>query len=137
MTESTKIAFVARRISEVQDISDLVGGLFPGNPNQQHAAGRILLALKANPGLHSMSCLERQHEISRRVLQRARAKLARLGLIEYASRLSIRYGGQEGWRLSSRMSTALRQLADRVDQWRADVAPARLAKDEALVGMLR
>jgi hypothetical protein len=137
MSESTKIIFVARRISEVQDISDLAKALFPGNPNQQHAAARILLGLKANPSLRSMTCLERQHEISRRILQRARAKLARLGLIEYASRLNIRYGGQEGWRLSSRMSTALRQFADRIDQWRADVRPDRLAKDEVLAGLLR
>ena len=137
MTESTKISFVARRICEVQDISDLIRVLFPGNANQQHAAARILVALKADPSLRSMSCLERQHEISRRMLQRARAKLARLGLIEYASRLSIRYGGQEGWRLSSRMSTALRQFADRIDQWRTDVRPERLAKDEVLAGLLR
>lgn len=137
MTESTKISFIARRICEVQDISDLVKVLVPGNANQQHAAARILLVTKANPSLRSMACLERQHGISRRTLQRARAKLARLGLIEYASRLGARYGGQEGWRLSSRMSTALRQFADRIDQWRADVRADRMAKDEVLADLLR
>jgi len=55
-----------------------------GNRNQQHAAARIFLELKASSGtMPSMSYLEREHSISRRTLQRARAKLARLGLIEH------------------------------------------------------
>ncbi len=37
----------------------------------------------------------------------------------------------------SRMSTALRQLADRVDGWRRDRRPERREKDERLVGVLR
>lgn len=137
MTESTKITFIARRVGDVDDVTDLVVILLPGNQNQQYAAARILLMLKAaDAPVASFSDLERQHCISRRTLQRARAKLARLGLIEYASALSSRYGGQSGWRLSSRMSTALRQLADRVDRWRSDVRPERMEKDEQLVGVL-
>jgi predicted transcriptional regulator len=137
MTEATKINFVARRVCEIQDLTDLVRALFPGNANLQHAAARILLTLKANESAKSLSDLERRHAISRRTLQRARAKLARLGLIEYASRLGLRYGGQEGWRLSGRMTTALRQMADRIDQWRLDGRPDRHAKDEMLIGLLR
>ncbi|MCX5677347.1 MAG: hypothetical protein NTX87_20375 [Planctomycetota bacterium] len=138
MTDSTKITFIARRVGDVDDVTDLVVILFPGNANQQHAAARILLMLKvADAPVASFVDLERQHGISRRILQRTRAKLARLGLIEYASALSSRYGGQQGWRLSGRMSTALRQLADRVDQWRSDNRPERLVKDEALAGLLR
>ena len=137
MTESTKINFIARRVAEVEDVTDLVAILFPGNQNQQHAAARVLLALKETPGpVASLSGLERKYGISRRTLQRTRAKLARLGMIEYASRLNARYGGQEGWRLSGRFSTALRQLADRADQWRGDRRPERLEKDEQLVGLL-
>ena len=137
MTESTKITFVARRVGDVDDVTDLVAILFPGNANRQHAAARILLTLKAaNAPSASLSDLERQYGISRRILQRTRAKLARLGLIEYASALSSRYGGQQGWRLSGRMSTALRQLADRVERWRSDVRPERMEKDEKLVGLL-
>ena len=137
MTESTRITFVARRVCEIQDVADLVKVLFPGNPNQQHAAARILLALKQSASVCSLSDLERGYQLSRRTLQRTRAKLAKLGLIEYASRLNARYGGQAGWRLSSRMSTALRQFADRIDQWRLDNRPERLAKDEVLAGVLR
>ena len=137
MTESTKITFVARRVDDVDDVTDLVAILFPGNQNQQRAAARILLMLKAaDAPVASFSDLERQHGISRRILQRTRAKLARLGLIEYASALSSRYGGQQGWRLSSRMSTALRQLADKIDRWRNDQRPERMEKDEMLVALL-
>ena len=137
MTESTKISFVARRVGDVDDVTDLVAILFPGNANQQHAAARILLMLKAaDAPVVSFSDLEHQHDISRRTLQRTRAKLARLGLIEYASALSSRYGGQHGWRVSCRMSTALRLLAEKIDRWRADCRPERVEKDERLVGML-
>ena len=138
VAETTKIDFRYRRITEVGDITDLVGILFPGNRNQQHAAARILLALKAARGPRlTLAHLERQHSISRRTLQRTRAKLARLGLIEYASPLNSRHGGQQGWRLSSRMGTALRQLADRIDVWRRDMRPERREKDERLVCVLR
>jgi len=138
MTESTKIDFRHRRVSEIDDVTDLVEMLFPGNGNQQHAAARILLALKASDEpLASLSLLEREHGISRRTLQRTRAKLARLGLIEFASALNSRYGGRWGWKLSSRMSTALRQLADRIDDWRRDTRPERREKDERLVELLR
>ena len=138
MTESTKISFRHRRVSEIDDITDLVAMLFPGNGNQQHAAAWILLALKAaGEPMATLAHLEREHSVSRRTLQRTRAKLARLGLIEYASALSSRYGGRVGWKLSSRMSTVLRQLADKIDDWRQDTRPERREKDERLISLLR
>ena len=138
MTESNKIDFRYQRISRIGDITDLVEMLFPGNRNQQHAAARILLALKAaSEPIRSLSYLEGRHGISRRTLQRARAKLSRLGLIEHVTWMSTRHGGQEGWKLSNRMSTALRQLADRIDRWREDARHERLLKDERLVELLR
>lgn len=133
----TKIDFKYRRISQLEDITDLVEMFFPGNRNQQHAAARILMALKeAEAPMASLSWLESQFGISRRTLQRTRAKMARLGLIEHISWMNSRYGGQEGWKLSSRMGTALRQLADRIDAWRKDQRPERKEKDEMLVGVL-
>ena len=138
MTEVTKIEFRHRRVSEIEDITDLVEMLFPGNENQQHAAARILLALKASSEpVPSMSHLEREHSISRRTLQRARAKLARLGLIEHVSFLNARYGGRQGCKLSCRMGTALRQLVDRIDDWQRDVRPEWRENDERPVGVLR
>ena len=138
MTESTKIEFRARRISQLADLADLVEILFPGNHNQQHAAARILMALKAAKDLvPNLKHLEQKHMVSRRTLQRTRARLARLGLIEHVSWMNTRYGGQQGWKLSGRMSTALRQLADKIDGWRNDRRPERRDKDAILVDCLR
>ncbi len=138
MTESSKIDFAARRIREIGDITDLAQVFFPGNRNQQHAAGRILLAFKtATQPVRSLSYLEDRYGISRRTLQRTRAKLSRLGLIERISWMNSRYGGQEGWKLSSRMGTALRGLADKIDSWRKDTCPERKQKDEQLIELLK
>ena len=137
MTESTKINFVARRVAALDDLTDMVEMLFPGNRNQQHAAARILLELKqANCIVPNLAFLEGRYGISRRTLQRVRAKLACLGLIEHISWMNSRYGGQSGWRLSSKMSAALRLLADKTDQWRRDTRPERMEKDEMLVGVM-
>ena len=137
MTESTKINFAHSHIRHLDDITDLLEILFPGNRNQQHAAGRILLALKqAGDIVNSLSDLEQKHNISRRTLQRTRAKLARLGLIEHVSWMNSRYGGRHGWKHSGRMSTALRKLADKIDQWRGDTRPGKCHKEQALIDLL-
>lgn len=138
MTEYTKISFQHRRAREIADVTDLVEMLFPGNHNQQHAAARILLTLRAAAApVNDLAQLEDRYKISRRTLQRARAKLARLGLIEHVSGLNTRYLGQHGWRLSGRMSTGLRQLADRIDAWRHEYRRDAIAKEEVLVTVIR
>ena len=138
MTESTKIDFRCRRIADVEDFTDIAAMLFPGNANQQHAATCILFELKWTDGIvPSLSFLETKHAISRRTLQRARAKLTRLGLIEHVSRFNVHYGGQEGWRLSGRFGAALRQLADKVDRWRDARHPERREKEELLLEVAR
>ena len=138
MTESTKIEFRYRRISQLDDITDLTAMLFPSNRSQQYAAARILLTVKAADGLApSLSVLESRHGISRRTLERTRAKLARLGLIERVTWMNSRYGGRQGWRLSKRMNAALRQLADKLEAWQRDDRPARTTKDEQLVSLIR
>ena len=138
MAESTKIGFRYRRIRELDDITDIVAMLFPGNRNQQYAAARILLFLRATKQpVATLADLESKHSISRRTLQRTRAKLAQLGLIEHVSWMNSRCGGQGGWKLSNRMSGALRRLADKLDAWRSDRRPERRKKDEQLVGLLR
>lgn len=138
MSQSTRITFQHRRIRQLDDVTDLVGMLFPGNANQQHAAARILLCLRQTHAPQpTLAHLERQHQISRRTLHRTRAKLARLGLIEYASGFAARHGGVSGWTLSGRMSTALRDLAERIDLWRREDRPQRLEKEQLLVRLLR
>jgi len=114
MPEPTKIDFHHRRISQISDYTELVEMFFPGNRNQQHAAACIFFELKwADSIVPNLAYIESKHNVTRRILQRARAKLTRIGLIKHVSYLNSRYGGQHGWKLSSIFETALRQLADK------------------------
>ncbi len=138
MIESTKIEFRYRRISQLDDITDLVAILWPSNRNQQHAAARILITLKhAKHIVPSLGFLKNEHGLSRRTLERTRAKLARLGLIEHVSWMNSRYAGEQGWMLSSRMSAGLRSLAEKIERWRMDDRLERREKDERLVRSLQ
>ena len=111
MREPTKIDFHHRRISQISDFTELIEMLFPGNRNQEHAAACIFFELKWSKHIvPNLAHIEKRHDISRRILQRARAKLSRLGIIEHVSYLNSRYGGQHGWRLSTRFERALNQL---------------------------
>lgn len=133
MSEPTKIDFHHRRISQLSDFTELAEMLSPGNRNQQHAAACIFFELKWGDSIvPNLGSLESKHDISRRVLQRARAKLSRIGLIEHVSYLNSRYGGRHGWKLSSRFETALRQLADRCSVLR-DKATSSKEKDQMLL----
>jgi hypothetical protein len=138
MKEPTKLDFQARKVTQVEDAGDLAEVLFPDNRNQQHAAVCILFELKwAAAIVPSLSPLEARYGISRRTLQRTRAKLARLGLIEHVSSLNARYGGQSGWKLSSRFAGALRQLAGKVEHWTKSKGPGRRGKEELTLEILR
>lgn len=113
MVEPSKIDLHHRRISQITDFTELMEMLFPGNRNQQHAGACIYFELKwAESIMPNLSLIERRYDVSRRILQRTRAKLARLGIIEHVSYLNSRYGGQHGWKLSSRFEGALARLAD-------------------------
>ncbi|MCY2951979.1 MAG: hypothetical protein NTU53_08380 [Planctomycetota bacterium] len=108
--------------------------LFPGNRNQQHAATCILYELKWAQGIvPNFSDLESRYGISRRTLQRTRAKLARL---EHVSSMNARYGGQQGWRLSGRFSAAMRLLAENVDQWCDDANEERRERERRTLQFL-
>ena len=131
MSKHTKISFNHRK--EISDYSDLVEMLFPGNRNQQHAAACILFELKWTDLLMlNMAKLEAQYDISRRILQRTRAKLSKLGLIEHVSYLNSRYDGQHGWKLSTRFERALNQLAQKCASLR-DTKTSSKEKDSMLV----
>ena len=131
MAEHTKISFNHRK--EISDYSDLVEILFPGNRNQQHAATCILFELKwVDLLMPNMAHLETQHNISRRILQRTRAKLSKLGLIEHVSYLNSRYDGQHGWKLSTRFERALNQMAQKCAGLR-DTKTSSKEKDSMLV----
>jgi len=133
MKESTKIDFQHRRIPQISDFAELIEMLVPGNRNQQHAAAAIFFELKWADGIvPNLAYLESKYEISRRILERARAKLTRLGLIEHISYLNSRYGGQHGWKLSSRFETALRQLAEKCAMFK-DTSTSSKEKDALLL----
>jgi len=130
MAEHAKISFNHRK--DISDYSDLVEMLFPGNRNQQHAAACILFELKWTDLLiPNMAKLETQYDISRRILQRTRAKLSRLGLIEHVSYLNSRHDGQHGWKLSTRFERTLNQLAQKCASFR-DTKISSKEKDSML-----
>jgi hypothetical protein len=136
MTESTKIDFRHRRISQLADFADLAEMLFPGNRNQQHAAGAILLELKwADSIVPTLSFLENKYRISRRVLERTRAKLTRLGLIEHISLFSSRFGGRDGWVLSSRFESSLKLLAKKIAELK-NTSNGEMDKEAILLQLL-
>ena len=119
MPEPTKIDFHHRRISQISDFTELIEMLFPGNKNQIHAAACIFFELKWAKGMvPNLAYLERRYGISRRILQRTRARLSRLGVIEHISYLNSRCNGQYGWKLSARFERGLKQLAERCTKFR-------------------
>jgi len=133
MPGSTKISFISHRIHRLSDYTELVEMLFPGNKNQQHAAACVLFELKwADTIAPNLCYMENKYHISRRILQRTRAKLSRLGVIEHISYLNSRYGGQSGWKLSSRFEQSLRQLADKAGTFRNPKASSK-EKDSVLL----
>jgi len=135
MPEHTKISFNHRK--EISDYSDLVEMLFPGNRNQQHAAACILFELKwADNIVPNLVYIENKYGTSRRILQRARAKLSKLGLIEHVSSFNSRYGGQAGWKLSTRFERALKKLAEKCTDLRDKKSNAK-EKDSMLIAFCK
>ena len=134
MPEYTKISFNHRK--EISDNSDLVEMFFPGNRNQQHAAACILFELKwsKNLILQNLSFIEQRYIVSSRILQRARAKLSRIGLIEHISSFNSRYNGKTGWKLSSKFEAALKKLADKSSLLR-DKNSSSKEKDEMFISL--
>ena len=110
---STKVDFSAGRVARLQDAADLAELLFPGNRNQQHCFLVLWFSLKWADGslVPNLTPIAEQHGISKRTLERGRAKLRRLGLIDHVSRFNARHGYREGWVLSSRFEHGLRELA--------------------------
>ncbi len=126
MREPTKIDFHHRRISQISDFTELIEMLFPSNRNQQHAAACMFFELKwARHIVPNLAHIEKRHDISRRILQRTRAKLSRLGLIEHVSYLNSRYGGQHGWRLSTRFERSLNLLGSKCADCRNTAASSK------------
>lgn len=116
----TRIELPLSKLQRLSDASDLGELLFPGNRNQQHAFLAIWITLKWSNGRVVANLAEHRYlaGVSRRTLERVRAKLRRLGLLERVSRFSARHGYRDGWALSTRFERGLQQLAERVAAFR-------------------
>jgi len=133
---STRIQFDHNRLSRIEDAGDLAELLFPGNRNQQHCFLVLWFTLKWHdrrlvPNLGRGTALP---GVSRRTLERVRAKLRRLGLLDHVTRFSARHGYRDGWVLSSRFENGLRQLADKVATFRATAGRSQ-EKEQLLIDL--
>ncbi|MBA7657539.1 hypothetical protein ES703_65478 [subsurface metagenome] len=131
---STRIELSFNKINRVTDLADLSELLFPGNRNQQHAFLVIWISLKWADDciVPNLAIPAEKHGVSRRTLERVRAKMRRMGLIDHVSRFSAEWGYREGWVLSGRFERALRALADKIAQVKRPVTGAK-DKDEFLL----
>ena len=122
------------KVARIADAGDLAELLYPANRNQQHAFLVLWMALKWAPDsiVTDLSRVARENGITRRVYERVRAKMRRLGLVDRISRFNIRYGRREGWMLSTRFDRSLTQLAEKMPGLRSTAAVAR-DKDDMLV----
>lgn len=113
---STKVDLSFNKIARLSDLSDLAELLFPGNRNQQHAFLAIHVELKwaDRHMVPNLGEIARKNGITKRTMERVRAKMRRMGLIDHVSRFNAAYGYREGWVLSRRFERSLRQLADKV-----------------------
>lgn len=117
---STKIEWSFNKIARMADLSDLAEMLFPGNRNHQHAFLSTWLAIKwSDHGIvPNLANLAEKHGISRRTLERVRAKLRRMGLIDHVSRFNGTHGYREGWTFSTRFERSLSQMAQKMASFR-------------------
>ena len=131
---STKIEWSFNKIARLTDLSDLAELLFPGNRNQQHAFLATWLAIKwSEHGIvPNIAKVAADHGISRRTLDRIRAKMRRIGLIDHVSRFNGARGYQEGWTLSTRFERSLNQMAQTMASFR-DPNHGSKEKDEMLL----
>ena len=134
MPEHTKISFNHRK--DISDYSGLVEILFPGNRNQQHAAACVLFELKWSESIiqPSLNFIRDKYVISKRILERTRSKLSRFGLVEHVSCFNTKYGGQSGWKLSSRFEAALKRLAEKTSSLRDKNLNSK-EKDEIFISL--
>jgi len=119
---STKVELSFNKIARLADLSDLAELLFPGNRNQQHAFLAVYIELKwaDHHMVPNLGGIARKHKITKRTMERVRAKMRRMGLIDHVSRFNANYGYREGWVLSGRFEKSLRQLTDKAASLKDD-----------------
>jgi hypothetical protein len=134
---STRVELSFNKITRLNDLSDLAELLFPGNRNQQHAFLVVWLAIKwaDHHIVPKLAGAAKQHDVSRRTLERVRAKMRRMGLIDHVSRFNAKHGYREGWVFSGRFERGLRELAEKVAGLKDPVVGSR-EKDVLVLKLL-
>ena len=135
---TTKIDFAFRRIARLSNVAELAEMFFPGNRNQQYAFLVIWIRLKWKtegivPNLGQMVMSQ---GVSRRTLERVRAKMRRMGLLEHITRFDSRFGNREGWILSDNFEKGLSLLIQKVGDFKSPEHGSR-EQDETLFASAR
>ncbi len=133
---TTKIDFAFRRIARLSGISELAEMFFPGNRNQQHAFLVIWIRLKwRTEGIvPNLGQLVMSEGVSRRTLERVRAKMRRMGLLEHITRFDPRFGNREGWILSDNFEKSLTLLSQKVAAFKHAEPGAQEEDERRLAG---
>ena len=113
LPERAKIEVGYRRIQRLSGLDELAEILFPGNRSHQRTCLAIFIELKyaKRHFLPSLAPIVARYRISRRTLEKVRAKMKRMGIIARVSQFSPKHGYQAGWELSSRFARSLEVLA--------------------------
>lgn len=117
---TTKIDFAYRRIGRLTGVTELAEMFFPGNRNQQYAFLVIWVRLKwRSEGIvPNLGQLVMSEGVSRRTLERVRAKMRRMGLLEHITRFDPRFGNREGWILSDNFEKSLNLLSQKTAEFK-------------------
>jgi len=79
--------------------------------------------------LGSFGFLCKKYDFSKRVLEKVRAKIRRMGIIDHVSRFNAKYGYREGWVFSNRFGRAVARLANTLSQHRKVCENTKKEKD--------
>ena len=118
MPESTKVEISFNKINRIADLEDIAAILFPHNKRHQKVFMAIYLELKWAPRqfLGSFGFLFEKYSLSKRVLEKVRAKCRRMGIIDHVSRFNSKHGYREGWIFSNKFRSSIVKLADALNQ---------------------
>ena len=112
-----KIAIGFNKINRISDLADLAELLFPNNKNHQYVFALIYSELKwADSVVTNLTEKLINKGISKRTIERVRAKLRLMGIIDHVSRFNQKYGYKEGFILSKRFPYTMKKLADKYEE---------------------
>ena len=117
MSSLPKIAIGFNKISRISDLADLAELLFPNNKNHQYVFALIYLELKwADSVVPDLTKKLLRKGISKRTIERVRAKLRLMGIIDHVSRFNQNYGYREGFIVSNRFASSMKKFAQKYEE---------------------